>query len=245
MPTKFEAEMKNKLMLLFFLIAVLSVIRLPAQIKSIKLVVSLTGSIIDHQTRNYVTVRYEVFDKTGKRVARGRSNAAQKGYYFVTGLKPGKSYFIKFFDMAYLRTEYKLDIPYTDKYAEYSKDFLVVPRKKHLKLFLSVPPFELGKTKLRYGIEEYLEFYTKLIAKNPRVKFEIQCYPDKAGDVKTNRLLTDGRVNSLKVFFVSHGARDDRIYTKPLATTDPDNPPPVKKRSKGKRYIGPTYIVQF
>ncbi len=245
MTTNIELKMKKRLLLLFFLIAVLAISSASAQIKSIKLVVSLTGSVIDHQTRDYVTIRYEVFDEKGKRVARGRTNGLAKGYYFITGLKPGQKYSIKFFDMNYLRTEYKFDIPYTDKYAEYSKDFLVVPRQKDLKLFLSVPPFERGKTKLRYGIEHFLEFYTKLVVRNPRVKFQIQCFPDENGNPENNIKLTEGRANSLKSFFVKNGAKEKKIKIKASPITDTVHQPPVKKRSKGKRYIGSSYLVLF
>lgn len=241
--TNIESDMKNKFLLLVFLLAVFAAGSLSSQIKSIKLVVSLTGSVIDHHTRDYVTIRYEVFDTSGKRIARGRSNSAEKGYYFITGLKPGQQYTIKFFDMAYLRTEYRFDIPYTDKYAEYSKDFLVVPRKKDIKIFISVPPFELGKTKLRYGIDDYLDFYAKIVARNPRIKFEIQCFPDTPADLDKNIVLTEGRANSLKNFFINKGAKPEKVTTKGFADTDKLHPPPVKKRSKGKRYIGSSYLM--
>ena len=214
-----------------------------SQIKGINLVVSVTGSFIDYATRDYVSVRYEVYDENGKRVGRGKSDKLKKGYYYVTGLRPGKTYTIKIFDLGYLRSEHKFDIPYTDKYTEYSRDFLVVPRKKNLKMFLRVPPFELGKTKLRYGIEEYLDFYTKLIKRNPRLKFLVQCYPDKVAEPEYNIKLTEGRANTLKTYFVENGAKSEKIYAKGSATVDETNPPPVKKRSKGKRYIGPSYIV--
>jgi len=231
----------------YLFIIVLCSILLPrfseAQIKSIKLVVSITGSIINYDTRDYATIRYQVYDSAGKRVARGKSNAVEKGYYFVTGLKPGQTYWIKFFDMKYLRMEYKFSIPYTDKYTEYSKDFLVVPRKQSLKLTLSVPPFERGKKKLRYGIEDFLDFYAKIVVRNPRIKFEIQCFPDKADETAKNLALTEGRAQTIKNYFVSRGAKEEKIYTQGSATLDKDNPPPVKKRSKGHHYIGTTYLA--
>ncbi len=235
-----------KLKFIFFLILIQLCICFPeakTQIKGINLVVSVTGSFIDYDTRDYVSVRYEVYDETGKRVGRGRSDALKNGYYFVTGLSPGKSYSIKIFDMAYLRTEHKFEIPYTDKYTEYSRDFLVVPKRQNLKMYFRVPPFELGKTKLRYGIEEYLDFYAKLIQRNPRLKFELQCYPDKVAEPEYNLKLAEGRAKSLKNFFIEKGAKSEKILTKGFADVDPNNPPPKKKRSKGKRYIGPSYLV--
>jgi len=226
-------------------LAFVSMQEINAQIKSINLVVSLTGSIINYDTKDYTTIRYELVDTAGKRVARGRSNAVQKGYYFVTGLKPGQTYYMRFLDMYYLKIEYKITIPYTDKYTEYSKDFLVIPRKQNFKLYLAVPPFERGKTKLRYGIEDYLDFYAKIIVRNPRIKFEVQCFPDKLDTPEKNLKLTEDRASTLKNYFVDKGAKEEKVITKGSSNIDPERPLPSKKRSKGKRYIGPTYVVLF
>ncbi len=235
--------MKAKYLFVIVLCSILLSRFSEAQIKSINLVVSITGSIINYDTRDYATIRYQVYDSAGRRVAIGQSNAVEKGYYFVTGLKPGQTYWIKFSDMKYLHTEYKFSIPYTDKYTEYSKDFLVVPRKQSLKLTFAVPPFERGKKKLRYGIEDFLDFYAKIVVHNPRIKFEIQCFPDKPDETAKNVALTEGRAETIKNYFVSCGAKEEKIDTQGSATLDNDNPPPVNKLSKGHLYIGTTYLA--
>ncbi len=216
--------------------------RLEAQLT--KTVVSITGSVFDEVTKRPVGLVYKVVDKNGKIVTRGRSNAAQNGYYFVTGLKPGNSYKIIFNGGDnYFDKVYAIEIPNTDKYAEFSKDFLIPPKKKGVKIAQTVPTFERNKSKLRAGASFFLENILETLKRNKNVKFTISCYPDNDKDPSYNKKLTEGRCSALKEFFVKNGIDASRIAIEPHEKTDPQNPPPVKKRAKGKRYIGSAYYV--
>ena len=75
------------------------------------------------------------------------------------------------------------------------------------------------------------------------MKFQISCFPDNNKDASANRELTNERVKSIMNFLVTNGVDAGRITTKANDSTDPANPPPVGKESKGKRYIGSSYIV--
>ena len=98
-------------------------------------VVSVTGSVFNSVTKDPIRVQYQLLDENGKIIRRGKTNAAQNGYYFVTGLEPGKKYKMKFIgDNNYFDAEFDIDIPQTDKYAEFSKDFLVPPKSKGMEL---------------------------------------------------------------------------------------------------------------
>jgi outer membrane protein OmpA-like peptidoglycan-associated protein len=108
---------------------------------------------------------------------------------------------------------------------------------------IAVPPFELNKSKLRYKASELLDDYKSSLANNPNATIEIVCYPDNNTDKKENLKLSEERCNSLKAYFVDNGIDASRITTKPQDATDPKNPPPVEKRAKGKRYIGPSYLM--
>jgi len=235
--------MKSRYILFTVLFLVLFVFHAEAQISSIKTVVSLTGSILDDETHKPVSVRFEAYSAEGKRVYRGKSNEAENGYYFITGLKPGEEYTIKFTDMKYLRQEMKVTIPLTDKYEEFSRDFLVIQRSQNIKLPFHVPPFELGKTKLRYGIEEHIQNFTSVVESNPRAEFTIICFPDNNKNPDENQTLTSSRAEALKAFFISKGAQPENIRIQYETQVDPDNPPPTKKRAKGHRYIGTTYLI--
>jgi len=143
----------------------------------------------------------------------------------------------------YFDEKFKITVANTDKYEEISRDFLIKPKAKGAKIPLPVPPFELNKSKLRYGAEDLLEGIQSTLVNNPDVKFEIICYPDNDKDVKMNQKLTDERCEALKEYLMANGVESLRFKTQGSATTDPLKPPPTAKMAKGKRYIGTSYIV--
>ena len=206
-------------------------------------VVSLTGSVFNQITKEPETVFLIVKNQDGKKVTAARSNSTENGYYYITGLKPGHTYTIELRQKNFMKEKHEIEIADTKKYAEISKDFLVKPMKKGAEIQIQVPPFELNKSKLRYGAEFLLEDLTNTLKYNPEVNFKIKCYPDKAGNEGQNLRLTTDRAKSLKEFFVEHGIDGSRITVEGSGTVDPDNPPPKEKQAKGKRYIGTSYIM--
>ncbi len=207
-------------------------------------VVSITGSVFNSITKDPVRLEYQLLDESGKIIRRGRTNAAQNGYYFVTGLKPGVKYTMKFVgDKNYFDAQFEIDIPQTDKYAEFSKDFLVPPKAKGMELPQRVPVFELNKSKLRGGAEYFLDEILILLKTNPNMKFTIIAYPDNDLNGELNKQLTQQRCESLKQFFIKNGMNANNISIEAKSNTDPNNPPPTTKRAKGKRYIGSVYYI--
>lgn len=205
-------------------------------------VVSITGSVMDASTRQPITAILIVTNEKGKRINATRSNGTDNGYYYLTSLKPGKTYTITVSSKFYLKEKYTFTIDKTYRYTELSHDFLVMPLKKDAVIPLSFSPFELNKSKLRYGADYILENIKGTMLNNPNVKFEIICYPDSDVDPARNLKLTTERAESIKNYLVMNGVDASRIRVKGNKRVDPNNPPPKKKRAKGKRYVGPTYI---
>jgi len=210
-------------------------------------VISLTGSVYDAITKEPVTVMLVVSDETGKRLNAARSNATENGYYYLTSMKAGHKYTISISTPNYLKEKYNIFIQEATRYTELSKDFLVKPVLIGAMIPIKVPPFEVTKSKLRVGAEDFLEDIKGTLENNPNVKFEIDCFPDNNTDKKENKTLTEERAKSLMNYFTANGIDAGRITISGSATTDPKNPPPTKKAAKGKRYIGPSYIkiVEF
>lgn len=206
-------------------------------------VISLTGNIFNEVTRQPVTVFLIVLDEEGKRVNATRSNSAQNGYYYLTGLKPGKKYTLTIKQKDFLTEEFEIITPNTDKYLEISRDFLLKPLEVGVSIKLPVAPFELNKSKLRYGAELFLDDYAHVLKLNPNVKIQIECFPDNNDNKQENIKLTEERANSLKAYFESQGIESSRMTTKSNSNIDPKTPLPTKKLAKGKRYIGPTYLI--
>lgn len=238
--------MKNiKRMTVFFLLILTCglFIQNVSQAQLINTVVALTGNVFDGISKAPVTATIRITDENGKRVNQTRSNAIENGSYYVTSLKPGKTYFVNISKEDYFDEKFKILLANTDKYEEISRDFLIKPKVKGAKIPLQVPPFELNKSKLRYGAEDLLESIQSTLVNNPDVKFEIVCYPDNNKDAKMNQKLTDERCQALKEFLTSNGVESMRFKTQGSASTDPLRPPPTSKMAKGKRYIGTSYIV--
>lgn len=231
-----------KLVIFLFIIFLIPSLRIISQFNLTNTVVSLTGRFFDEITKKPISITIETFDKDNKVVFTTKSNSLT-GDYYITGLKPGEKYTIKVTDFRYFKQNFNIEIPYTDKYAEYSRDFLLKPKEKNAKFHINVSPFELNKGKLRYGSDMFLKDIIMTLKDNPKIKFEILCYPDNNKDSKFNKNLTHERCMALKKYFEENNIKPDRISIKDNEKTDPLNPEPTTKRAKGKRYIGSTYII--
>lgn len=204
-------------------------------------VVGVTGTIINSQSKEPLSVEINIYDVNNKFINKVRSNSAD-GYYYIPSLEPGKTYFIELEKDGFFTEKYKIDVINSSTYEEISRDFLVRPKQENVTLRLPVPPYELHKSKLRYGAAFLLEDITNTLKNNPKVEFKIICYPDNNKDKNDNLDLTEKRAESLKDFFVINGINPERIKTEGSGKIDPENPLPEKKAAKGKRYIGNTYI---
>jgi len=205
-------------------------------------VVSITGSVMDAVSKQPITAIMVVTDETGKRINATRSNGSDNGYYYLTSLKPGKKYTITVSSKYYLKEVYEFEISDAYKYTELSKDFLILPLDKGVEIPLSFAPFELNKSKLRFGADYVLESIKSTMTNNPTVKFEIICYPDDENNGSENFVLTEERAQSIQKYLTANGIESSRITIKGNKQVDPKNPPPKKKKAKGKRYIGTTYL---
>lgn len=89
-------------------------------------VLSLTGYVIDSDTKEPLAMGVEAFDSKGNRVYYGRTKSENDGYYFITGLKPGADYTVKLSDNErYADKEEKISMPDVKSYEEIKRDFLV------------------------------------------------------------------------------------------------------------------------
>lgn len=205
-------------------------------------IVSLSGVVYDATTKKPISVNVEIYDQDMKRVNKVKSNS-NDGSYFITGLKPGQSYEIRVAEFEYMRQSFPVTFPKTDRYAEFSRDITLLPKKVATKLAIPFKAFEVNKSKLKAGVDVLLKDYTELLKNNPTVRVKLVCYPDAAVDAAKNMELTKARAESLKSYFESNGLGADRFIVEGVSTIDPNNPPPTGKASKGKRYVGNCYIV--
>lgn len=89
-------------------------------------VLSLTGYVVDMDTKEPIAMRVEAFDSKGNRIYYGRTKAENDGYYFITGLKPGAEYTVKLSDNEkYADKLEKISMPEAKNYEEIKMDFLI------------------------------------------------------------------------------------------------------------------------
>lgn len=205
-------------------------------------VVAVRGVVLNELTGEPVKIKIQLLDETGKTVNRAYSNS-KTGEYYMTGLRAGLTYKCRLVSDNFLMEEFTLHTPNTDKYLEISRDFMVKPLIEGKKIPLKVPPFELRKSKIKFGASIILEDITSALRLNDQVKFEIICYPDSQKQANENPQITEERASALRDYFVAVGISPDRISVTGAKQIDPDNPPPAHKEAKGKRYIGTTYVV--
>lgn len=224
------------------IIIVIAFLVLSQDICQAQQVMSVTGTVIDQTTRNPVSILVSFYDRNNKKIGSSKSNSAT-GYYLVTGLKQGETYKVQLESSDFFKDEYEITLPVSKKYADVSRDFTVKPLVKGAKILLEVPPFELKKSKLRVGAEDYLADIKKMLILNPGVSVEIQTFPDAEGDPAVNEAFTMERAQVIKKYLIDNGVREQKLVVKASGQTDSVNPPPKYKTAKGKRYIGPIYIV--
>jgi outer membrane protein OmpA-like peptidoglycan-associated protein len=232
--------MKAKLMMMAGLLAAGTM--LASAQSAIETVVTLTGSMLNATSLTPVEANYSVLDASGKKLGPARRSNAIDGY-LVTGLRPGESYTIRIEDPRYFRQDYAIQIPKTSKYVEISKDFTVKPMEAGRSIAIAPAPFDLKKTALKVGSDEILGDMSKMLVMNPSVSVELVCYPDLEGSAADISKLTADRAAALKAYLMKNGVSEQRIKVRQVSTTDPINPPPIRKGAKGKRYVGPVYLV--
>ena len=146
-------------------------------------------------------------------------------------------------DPRYFRQEFVIDVPATSKYLELSKDFVVRTMEAGRRIKVSPVPFDVKKTALKTGAEDDLADLVRVLTMNPGTNIEIVCYPDTEGAADASQKLSQARADALKEHFVAKGVSAARISIKAVTAVDPIDPPPIRPTAKGKRYVGPVYLV--
>lgn len=224
------------------LVLVALLANLPA-VAQIRAVVSVTGYVyneVSRQSINKALVKFIDAEQPDKVIS---STTHSGGYYLVTSLKPGKKYTVRIECPGYFQTEYDVTAPNTAKYTEISRDFVIKPLALQQRLPIVVSPFDYKKAYMRAGADELLGDVVRVLTINPNVKLSVTAYADVDAGAEQNKQFSAERTNALIEYLVAAGINRSRLTAKPASTLDPLNPPPNKKKSKGKRYIGTTYLV--
>lgn len=227
-------------MIVIAMMFIFTMLKLNAQF--ISTVVSVTGNAFDANSNNPVAVRIDIYDSNNKKVNYTVSNS-KDGYYFITGLRPGNKYEIRLSSPNFVYQTLPVYVPNTDKYTEISKDILTYPKTPGTEIPIKVKIFEPNKSTLKYGAHVFLDDYYNLLVQNPTMKAKIISYPDSDADKTKNETLTKQRSENIAKYLINKGIDSNRLITQGSSTIDPKNPIPTGKASKGKKYVGWSYII--
>lgn len=210
--------------------------------------ISITGYTISDVCHGFIchgpiVVNYSITDSKDNMLENSVSKHIKDGQFRFDNLKPGHCYKFKIIDTNFLYYEYLVEVPDSFIYKQLSKDFLVYPKADHVEILFHVSPFEYHKSRIRIGIDYYLDNFVNLIKFNPSVNFEIVSYPDDETDASKNGELTFNRCLNIRNYFIDKGVDESRITYLPNIKTDPKNPPYDFKTAKGKNYVGSTYLI--
>ncbi len=96
--------------------------------------------------------------------------------------------------------------------------------------------FEIGTTKLLEESYEELNVVVDFLKSNPKVEIELEGHTDNRGDMKKNQVLSQQRVDKIKIYLVSKGISQKRIKGKgfggsrPIATNDSEEARKLNRR---------------
>lgn len=209
--------------------------------------ITLTGSIYAEYCSDVchppATAEFEMHNAAGKTIYIGKVLNKENGVYRIPDLDAGETYYFIVTDTNFLKMVFTIVIPYTDKYPELSRDFLIAPKKSGAEMIFDVSPFKFHSARLKEGYNTFNDRVLEVLHQNPDINFEISCFPYMDENKQENINLTQERCSVLREFFISKGIQSGRLTIRPNGETDPMNPPPDSRQPKGRRYNGSTYIV--
>ncbi|MDC1067674.1 hypothetical protein OAQ99_00790 [Candidatus Kapabacteria bacterium] len=197
--------------------------------------VVLRGVIIDVSTKEVVSSKITVMDENNK----VQSRLEFKEEFFISNLTPGKTYILRIEKQGYFSLDEEYTVPLTNSYKEFSHDYVIEPIQVGFKYLVDVVPFDKGKSELKANIDYLFLDLVKIMRKYRKAKFQIEVYPKSENPNDTDIAKARGEV--FKKYFVDKRIRAS-LTNVHYEITDPQYPPPVKKRAKGKSYKGSIYL---
>lgn len=194
--------------------------RLPQKLRPEK-VILVYGKVIDKKTKKPIeaTIYYENL-KTGESIGIARSNPANGNYKIA--LKENEKYGFRAEAEGYIPINENIDLTQLkiDK-EEVNKDLFLVPLEQGQTLIINNVFFESGKYDLLSESYPELERLAKIMTTNLKMQIKLQGHTDNIGNAKSNMILSNNRVESVKSFLVTKGIDETRIQTKGFGQSQP------------------------
>ena len=185
-------------------------------------VVLVSGRVIDASTKKPIAtnVEYESLTKS-KIIGIARSEPDQGAYKIV--LPAGDLYGFRAEAPGYYPVSDRLDTRNLTDYAELTRDLFLVPIRKNETIVLNNLFFDFGKADLRQESFAELDRLAQFLVESPKITIELSGHSDNVGGDAANKVLSQERVNAVKLYLQGRSVADARMKavgygkTKPLA----------------------------
>ena len=185
-------------------------------------VVLVSGRVIDASTKKPIAtnVEYESLTKS-KIIGIARSEPDQGAYKIV--LPAGDLYGFRAEAPGYYPVSDRLDTRNLTDYAELTRDLFLVPIRKNETIVLNNLFFDYGKADLRQESFAELDRLAQFLVESPKITIELSGHSDNVGGDAANKVLSQERVNAVKLYLQGRSVADARMKavgygkTKPLA----------------------------
>ena len=185
-------------------------------------VVLVSGRVIDASTEKPIAtnVEYESLTKS-KIIGIARSEPDQGAYKIV--LPAGDLYGFRAEAPGYYPVSDRLDTRNLTDYAELTRDLFLVPIRKNETIVLNNLFFDFGKADLRQESFAELDRLAQFLVESPKITIELSGHTDNVGGDAANKVLSQERVNAVKLYLQGRSVADARMKavgygkTKPLA----------------------------
>ncbi|MBC8124558.1 MAG: OmpA family protein [Candidatus Kapabacteria bacterium] len=198
-------------------------------------VVLVSGRVLDASTKKPIAtnVEYESLTKS-KIMGIARSEPNQGAYKIV--LPAGDLYGFRAEAPGYYPVSDRLDTRDLAEYAELTRDLLLVPIRKNVTIVLNNLFFDFSKSDIRQESIPELNRLAQFLAESPKITIELSGHTDNVGGDAANKVLSQDRVNAVKLYLQGRGVGEARMKavgygkSKPLATNVTD-----KGRQRNRR----------
>lgn len=185
-------------------------------------VVLVSGRVIDASTKKPIAtnVEYESLTKS-KIIGIARSEPDQGAYKIV--LPAGDLYGFRAEAPGYYPVSDRLDTRNLTDYAELTRDLFLVPIRKNETIVLNNLFFDFGKADLRQESFAELDRLAQFLVESPKITIELSGHSDNVGGDAANKVVSQERVNAVKLYLQGRSVADARMKavgygkTKPLA----------------------------
>jgi outer membrane protein OmpA-like peptidoglycan-associated protein len=188
-----------------------------------KPVTLVKGNVLNSKTNLPLaaSIHFENLE-TGAEVGEARSDPKTGAYQII--LPYGSNYGVRALASGFYSVNENLELKASDNYNEVSKDLMLVPIEIGETMKLNNVFFTAGTPTLKPESFPELDRLVTILKDNPSIFIQLEGHTDNFGDAQVLQKLSEGRVETVKQYLVSHGIDAKRITgqgygaTKPVST---------------------------